>query len=370
MRKNILYVGLDVHKNTIDVALAEGGVEGEVRSYGKINSTIEALNKLIRKIRSKGSALQFVYEAGFCGYEIYRYLVSKGHACSVVAPSMIPRRSGDRIKTDRRDAVNLVRLFRAGELTSIYIPTEEDEAIRDLTRCRDDIKRLERKVRQRLLAFLLRHGFRYRGKKNWTQAHMNWLAGVKMPHPAQQIVLQEYIDASNECTDRLQRITEQIQAMLSGWSRALFVRAYQALRGVSLIVATTVVAEIGDMSRFKNPKELMAYLGLVPSEYSSGNSVHRGAITRTGNGHVRRVLIEAAWTYKAPARKSLPILKRQKGLSKSICDISWKAQTRLCARYRRLYAKGKSKQTTITAIARELSGFIWAIDQEVQQAVA
>jgi len=370
MKKNILYVGLDVHKNSIDVAIAESGIEGEVRSYGKIDSSMEALNKLIRKIRFKETKLQFVYEAGPCGYEIYRHLISKGHACSVVAPSMVPRRSGDRIKTDRRDAINLVRLFRAGELTCIYIPTEEDEAIRDLTRCRDDMKRLQRKVRQRLLAFLLRHGFRYRGKKNWTQAHMNWLAGVKMPHPAQQIVLQEYIDAAGECTNRLQRITGQIQAMLCEWSRAPFVRAYQALRGVSLIVATTVVAEIGDMSRFKNPKELMAYLGLVPSEHSSGNSVHRGAITRTGNGHVRRVLIEAAWTYKTQARKTLPILKRQAGLSKSICDISWKAQTRLCARYRRLYAKGKSRQATITAIARELSGFIWAIDQEVQQAIA
>jgi len=242
MTDNILYIGLDVHKNTIDVALAEGGVDGEVRSYGKIDNTTDALDKLLKKLQPDKSKLSVVYEAGPCGYEIYRYLISKGHACSVVAPSMIPRRSGDRIKTDRRDAVNIVRLFRAGELSSIYIPTEEDEAIRDLTRCRDDIKRLQRKVRQRLLAFLLRHGFRYRGKKNWTQAHMNWLAGVKMPHPAQQIVLQEYIDAADECTDRLQRITEQIQAMLSEWSRAPFVRAYQALRGVSLIVATTVVA--------------------------------------------------------------------------------------------------------------------------------
>jgi len=369
MKKNILYVGLDVHKNTIDVALAEGGVEGEVRSYGKINSTVEALNKLIRKIKAKESKLQFVYEAGPCGYDIYRYLVSKGYACSVVAPSMIPRRSGDRIKTDRRDAINLVRLFRAGELTGIYIPTQEDEAMRDLLRCRDDIRRLERKARQRLLAFLLRHGFDYSGK-NWSQGHLNWLAGIKLDHPAQQIVLQEYIDAAQECTDRLKRITYQIQALVPQWSRAPFVKAYQALRGVSLIVATTVAAEIGDMSRFNNPKELMAYLGLVPSEHSSGNAVHRGAITRTGNGHVRRVLVEAAWTYKMRARKTITILKRQVGLSKSIQDISWKAQTRLCTRYHRLFAKGKTKQTIITAIARELSAFIWAIDREVQQETA
>ena len=369
MMRSILYVGLDVHKNTIDVALADGRYKSQVRSYGKINNTPDALDKLLKKIQSNKSELSVVYEAGPCGYQIHRHLTAKGINCSVVAPSLIPKRSGSRIKTDRRDAVNLARLFRAGELTCIYIPNREDEAMRDLTRCRDDIRRLQRKVRQRLLAFLLRHGFRYSGTKNWTKTHMNWLAGVKMAHPAQQIVLQEYIDAANECTDRLQRITEQIQALLSEWSRAPFVKAYQALRGVSMIVATTVVAEIGDMSRFKNPKELMAYLGLVPSEHSSGNTVRRGSITRTGNGHVRRVLIEAAWTYKMQARKTLPILKRQKDLSKRICDISWKAQTRLCARYRRLYAKGKSKQATITAIARELSGFIWAIDRVVQQTI-
>jgi len=367
MKKNILYVGLDVHKNTIDVAIAEGQPEGKVRSYGKIDNTLDALDKLLRKLHSSGSELQFVYEAGPCGYQIHRYLTPTGVRCSVAAPSLIPRRSGSRIKTDRRDAINLVRLFRAGELTCIYIPTVEDEAMRDLIRCRDDIKRLERKVRQRLLSFLLRHGFHYAGNKNWTKGHMNWLAGIKLAHPAQQIVLQEYIDAVNESTERVLRLTGQIQALVPGWSRAPFVKAYQALRGVSLIVATTVVAEIGDMSRFKNPKELMAYLGLVPSEHSSGNSVRRGSITRTGNGHVRRVLIEAAWTYRMQARKTITILKRQAGLPKSICDISWKAQTRLCTRYYRLFAKGKSKQAIITAIARELSAFIWAIDREVQQ---
>jgi len=369
MGKSILYIGLDVHKNTIDVAIADGRYESQVRSYGKIINTPDALDKLLKKLQSGKSELSVVYEAGPCGYQIHRHLTSKGISCSVVAPSLIPKRSGSRIKTDRRDAANLARLFRAGELTCIYIPTREDEAMRDLTRCRDDIKRLQRKVRQRLLAFLLRHGFRYSGTKNWTKAHTNWLAGVKMAHPAQQIVLQEYIDAANECTDRVERITEQIHALLSEWSRAPFVRAYQALRGVSMIVATTVAAEIGDMSRFKKPKELMAYLGLVPSEHSSGNTVRRGSITRTGNGHVRRVLIEAAWAYRMQARKTITILKRQEDLSKSICDISWKAQTRLCTRYRRLYAKGKSKQAAITAIARELSAFLWAIDKEVQQTI-
>lgn len=367
MKKNILYIGLDVHKFTIDIAIGEGRANSEVRSYGKIDHRFGVLDKVIGKLQSKGLELQFIYEAGPCGYKLYRHLTAKGYLCSVVAPSLIPKRCGDRIKTDRRDAINLVRLFRAGELTSIYIPSEEDEAMRDLLRCRDDMRRLERKARQRLLAFLLRNGHQYSATKHWSKAHMQWLAGIKFAHIPQQIVFQEYLDTVNECSERIERITGQIRSQVPDWSRAPFVKAYQALRGVSLIVATTVVAEIGDMSRFKNPKELMAYLGLVPSEHSSGKTIRRGPITKTGNSHVRRVLVEAAWTYKVRPQKSQTILKRQQGLPKSICDISWKAQMRLSTRYWRLLARGKSRQTVITAIARELSAFIWAIDREVQQ---
>ena len=369
MKQTLLYVGLDVHKKTTDVAIASGRSNGKVRSYGKITTTLDALNKLINKLQDGDKELRFVYEAGPCGYQIYRHLDAKGIYCSVVAPSMIPRRSGDRIKTDRRDAINLVRLFRAGELTSIYVPTPEDEAIRDLLRCRDDMRRIERKARQRLLSFLLRHGYQYSGKRHWTKGFYNWLATVRFSHSAQQVTLQEYIDVTNECSERIKRITQQIQIHVEEWNRAPFVKAYQALRGVSMIVAATVVAEIGDMNRFQNPKQLMAYLGLIPSEHSSGKTVRRGPITKTGNTHVRRVLIEAAWTYKMQARVSNILLKRQKGLPKSVCDISWKAQTRLCARYRRLYARGKSRQTVVTAIARELSAFIWSIDKEIQLAV-
>jgi len=366
MKQKILYVGLDVHKNTIDVAVATGRANGKVRSYGKIDSTLDAIDKLIKKLQGRDTELRFVYEAGPCGYQIYRHLRSKKISCAVVAPSMIPRRSGDRIKTDRRDAINLVRLQRAGELTSIYVPSVEDEAIRDLVRCRDDMRRFEQKARQRLLAFLLRHGHRYSGKKHWTKGFYSWLATVKFSHPADQIALQEYIDTANECSQRLKRITEQIQVHVEQWSRVPFVRAYQALRGVSFVVAVTVVAEIGDMNRFATPKQLMAYLGLIPSEHSSGKAVRRGSITKTGNSHVRRALIEAAWTYKLPARKSIILLKRQRGLPKSVCDISWKAQTRLCARYRRLVARGKARQNVVTAIARELGAFIWAIDKQMQ----
>ena len=369
MNRKILYVGLDVHKKTTDVAIATDRSNGKVRSYGKIASTLDALNKLVEKLQVDDQKLRFVYEAGPCGYQIYRHLNAKGIHCSVVAPSMIPRRSGDRIKTDRRDAINLVRLFRAGELTSIYVPAPEDEAIRDLIRCRDDMKRFERKARQRLLSFLLRHGHQYNGKKNWSKGFYNWLATVKFSHSAQQVTLQEYLETTNECSQRIKRITEQIQVHVEEWNRAPFVKAYQALRGVSHIVATTVVSEIGDMRRFPTPKQLMAYLGLIPSEHSSGKTVRRGPITKTGNSHVRRVLIEAAWTYKMQARVSNILLKRQKGLPKSVCDISWKAQTRLCARYRRLFARRKSRQTVVTAIARELSAFIWAIDKEIQLAM-
>jgi len=205
MKNRLLYVGLDVHKNTTDVAIASGRSNGKVRSYGKITSTLDALNKLIKKLQDGDKELQFVYEAGPCGYQIYRHLNAKDIHCCVVAPSMIPRRSGDRIKTDRRDAINLVRLFRAGELTSIYVPTPEDEAIRDLVRCRDDMKRFERKARQRLLSFLLRHGHHYNGKKNWTKGFYSWLATVRFSYPAQQITLQEYIDVTNECSERIER---------------------------------------------------------------------------------------------------------------------------------------------------------------------
>ena len=370
MKKKVLYIGLDVHKNTIDVAIATGRSNGKVRSYGKINSTLDALNKLIEKLHGNNPELRFVNEAGPCGYQIYRHLQSKNIDCAVVAPSMIPKRSGDRIKTDRRDAINLVRLFRAGELTSIYVPTVEDEAIRDLVRCRDDMRRFEHKARQRLLAFLLRHGHHYPGNRHWTKVYYNWLATVRFSHSADQIAFQEYVDMVNECGQRLKRITEQIQAHVEQWDRSSFVKAYQALRGVSFVVAVTVVAEIGDMNRFQTPKQLMAYLGLIPSEHSSGKSIRRGSITKTGNGHVRRVLVQAAWTYRMPARVSTVLLKRQQGMPKSICDISWKAQTRLCARYRRLLARGKSKQTVVTAIAREFGAFIWAIDRKMKEAIA
>ncbi|MDA3869121.1 MAG: IS110 family transposase [Gammaproteobacteria bacterium] len=366
MKKSTMYVGLDVHKNSIEVAIAESGRHSEVRSYGKIDGTLAALDKVARKLEAKGSALYFAYEAGPCGYEIYRHLTKKGYDCIVVAPSMIPRQSGNRIKNDRRDAQMLARLHRAGELTNIYIPELEDEAMRDLTRAREDAKSVERKAKQRILAFLLRHGHRYTGKTAWSGAHFRWISTIKMPHPAQQIVLQESLDALSECTERVNRLTEQIQQLLPQWRMYPVAKALQTLRGVSLIVASTTVAELGDLTRFARPVELMSYLGLVPSEHSSGETTKRGSITKTGNGHVRRVLVEAAWAYRLPARISPKLHKRQEGMPLNICAISWKAQLRLCTRYKRLLARGKATQLIITAIARELCAFMWAIANEVE----
>jgi transposase len=369
MTDSSTFIGMDVHKNSIDIAIAQSGRKGQVRHYGKIDGTLSALDKVVRKLVSNGNRLRFVYEAGPCGYQIYRHLSAQGFDCSVVAPSRIPRSSGNQIKNDRRDALMLARLHRAGELTSVYVPRAEDEAIRDLTRAREDAKSDEKKSKQRLLAFLLRSGIRYTGRALWSQAHVRWLSDVKMPHRSQQIVLQEYIGTLNQCKDRVQRLTEQIQQLLPEWQLFPVVRALQSMRGVSLIVASTTVAEVGDLKRFKNPAELMSYLGLVPSENSSGPKTRRGSITKTGNGHVRRVLVEAAWAYRLPARVSRVLLKRQEGVSQSICDIAWKAQIRLCSRYRYLWAKGKVKQVVVTAIARELCAFMWAIANETQATV-
>ena len=369
MEHNITIVGLDVHKNSIEIVTAETAGNQEVRHYGKILGDMTSLDKAIRKlrsVRSNGAELRFVYEAGPCGYEIYRHLTKQGFQCVVVAPSMIPKKSGNRIKNDRRDAENLVRLERAGELTKIYVPREEDEAMRDLTRAREDAVKAQRTARQRLGAFLLRHGHRYPGRTTWGPAHMRWLSDITMPHPAQQVTLQEYIHAITEGTGRVTRLTDQIQKLLPEWHMAPVVKALQALRGVAPIVATTSVAEIGDMNRFEKPKQLMTYLGLIPSEHSSGESIKRGGITKTGNGHVRRAIIEAAQAYSFPARVSRHILKRQEGLPQSVREIAWKAQVRLCGRFRRLMARGKQRNKVVTAIARELAGFMWAIAKEVQ----
>ncbi len=366
MEKCITYVGLDVHKNSIAVAFADAGCDSEPRPYGIIDSDLASLDKVARKLVSRGSEPRFVYEAGPCGYEIYRHLKRHKFECIVAAPSLIPRKSGDRIKNDRRDAKMLARLYRAGELTPVYVPSSEDEAMRDLSRAREDAKRAERKARQQLGAFLLRHGYRYSGLSQWTLTHWRWISDIKMTHAAQQFTLQEYVDAVRSSAERVERITEQIRLLAGEWRLGPVVEALQALRGVSLIVAVSVVSELGDLSRFDNPRKVMAYLGLIPSLYSTGETIRRGPITKTGNAHARQMLTEAAWAYRMPARVGRRLRDRQQKLPEKVWQIAWKAQVRLCARYARLVARGKSCQVAITAVARELAAFMWAIARTVE----
>ena len=369
MEKSITYIGLDVHKETIAVALAEAGKRGEVREYGTIANTPTALKALASKLAKSGSALRFCYEAGPCGYGIQRQLSAAGHDCVVVAPSLIPRKPGDRIKTDRRDAANLARLHRAGELTPVWVPDPAHEAVRDLVRARQAAVRALRQARQQLSGFLLRQGQHY-SRPAWTLMHRRWLAGLRFAQAAHHLVLEDCIAAVEAATARRDRLEAHIAAALPDWSLAPVVRALQALRGMALVAAATLVAELGDITRFTNPRQLMAYLGLVPSEHSSGGTRRQGAITKAGNGSARRMLIEAAWSYRFPARISRELLLRQEGLAKPIRDTAWKAQERLCGRYRKLARAGKPPNVVTTAIARELAGFVWAIARQAQPAAA
>jgi transposase len=363
--KPITYVGLDVHKDTIAVALAEAGGGKEVREYGKITNTPTALKALATKLSRGGRRLLFCYEAGPCGYGIQRQLSLDGHDCVVVAPSLIPCKPGDRIKTDRRDAINLAKLHRAGELTPVWVPDPAHEAIRDLVRARLAAVRSLRQARQQLTSFLLRHGHHYH-RPAWTLMHRRWMAGLRFEQPAHHIVIEDCIAAVEAATVRRDRLEAHIEAALPDWSLAPVVRALQALRGMALVAAATMVAELGDITRFANPRQLMAYLGLVPAEHSSGAARRQGGITKAGNGAARRMLIEAAWSYRFPARISREQLLRQEGLAKPIRDIAWKAQERLCRRYRKLARTGKSPAVVTTAIARELAGFAWAIAKHAQ----
>lgn len=367
-----IFVGLDVHKDSIDIALVECDRKATVRFYGTVGGDLADLEKAVRRIRKAHpiSVFHFVYEAGPCGYDIYRYLTRAGYECMVVAPSMIPKRSGDRIKTDRRDAIMLASLHRAGELTAVFVPREEDEAMRDLVRAREDAVKAARVAKQQLKGFLLRHGVKFAGSGDWKASYMKWLADIKMPNTAQQIVLQDYLNAVKDGGERVLNLESQIREVLPSWELAPVVKALQAMRGVALITAVTVVAELGDLKRFDNPRQLMSYLGLVPSEHSSGGTRRTGSITKAGNGHVRKALVEAAHNYRLPARISKTLLERQVGLPKVIRDIAWKAQVRLCARFRKLVAKGKKNQTVVCAIARELCAFMWAIAREVKTTTA
>jgi transposase len=364
-QSSTLYVGMDVHKDSIAVAYVAQDHHAEVVSLGNIGTRQCDIDPLIRRLQSKSPHLVFVYEAGPCGYWLYRYLTQKGHACWVVAPSLIPKKAGDRVTTDRRDAVLLARLMRSGDLPAVYVPRVEDEAIRDLSRAREDTIRDLRAAKFRLKAFLLRQDLRYTGQATWGPAHLRWLSEVVCATPAQQIVFQEYVRAVNEHTERLQRLAQELHEQVHTWRLQPVVEALQALRGVQFTVAVTVLAELGDLTRFDNPRQLMRYLGLTPSEYSSGERRRQGSITKTGNTQARHALVEGAWAYRYPANVSRHLQLRLEKLSKTVQDISWKAQVRLCKRYRKLSARGKHPNQVVVAIARELIAFMWAMAKEV-----
>jgi transposase len=360
-----LYVGLDVHKDSSAVAYVAKAHDADVSYLGPIGTRHVDIDQLLRKLHSKAKHLVFVYEAGPCGSWLYRYLAKKGYACWVVAPSLIPKKAGDRVKTDRRDAVQLARLLRSGDLTPVYVPTVEDEAIRDRTRAREDALRDLKAAKLRLKAFLLRHGLRYTGRAAWGPAHLRWLSGVVCPTPVQQIAFQGYVRAVSAHTERLQRLEHELQEQVTSWRLHPVVEALQALRGVQVTVAVTTVAELGDLARFDTPRQLMKFLGLIPSEYSSGERRRQGSITKAGNMHARRALVEGAWAYRYPAKVSRHLQLRLETQPEAIQDISWKAQVRLCKRYRKLLARGKHANQVVVAIAREPVGFMWAIAKQV-----
>lgn len=365
MKYNTKYVGLDVSKEKIAVAIADEGM-GESRYFGMITNTPEALRKLVNKIGHEGN-LKFCYEAGPTGYGVYRLLLSLGVECVVIAPSLIPQKPGDRVKTDRRDAIRLAQLYRAGELTPIYVPTEEDEMLRDLVRAREDAKEDELRAKHRLSKFLLRRDVQPpKGVKTRTYAHREWLNALTFPSSMLNTVFQEYLQHLVEIEQRIQRLEKEIKIQAEEGYHAPLIQAFQTLRGVAVITATALAAEVCSFTRFKKANQFMGYTGLVPSESSSGDIRKQGKITKTGNQHIRWLLIESAWSYRYKPVVKGNLKKRQEGQPASVTFISWKAQQRLHKKYYRLLSKGKAPGKAVTAVARELAGFIWAIAREVE----
>src|ERR1700742_925989 len=361
-----VFVGIDVAKLRNAVAIAEAGRDGEIRYMGEFDASPEGVTRLIRKLAARHGKLHVCYEAGPTGYGLYRQILALGHECIVVAPSLIPRRSGDRVKTNRRDAQCLARLLRAGELTAVWVPDETHEAVRDLVRTRAMAVEDYRRKRQPVTSFLLRHGRNYEGKTSWRGRHKRWLDGQSFIHPAQRLAFQEMLNAVQATVERIDRLEAALLDIVPAWTMAPVVAAFQAMRGVQFMTAVTMVSEAGDLRRFDHPRQLMAFLGLVPSERSTGETRHQGGITKTGNSHARKALIEAAWTYRHPAGIGEHHQRRQAALPERVREIAWKAQTRLCARFRRLLAKGKRNTVVVVAIAREIAAFLWAIARLIE----
>lgn len=367
MKKKVQFLGLDVHAETIAVAVAE--TDGEVRSLGTVPNRSESVRKLVKKLGG-AKDLRACYEAGPCGYVLYWQLTELGVDCEVVAPTLVPMMAGDRVKTDRRDAQKLARCFRAGDLTAVWVPDAAHEALRDLVRARLAAKHDQTRHRHQLSKFLLRHGRRREaGKKAWTLAHLEWTRRQVFEQPAQQSVLEDYLHEVEQAGERIKRLERSIDEAIEKASPEIreVIDALQALRGIAKLSAVTIVAEVGRLSRFDKPRQLMGYTGIVSREHSSGDRVRRGAITKTGNAHLRRIVCEAGWAYRHRPAVGPTLRKRQEGLPKEVTDIAWKAQKRLHARYVTLMGKNKVAPKTITAVGRELLGFVWAIGVEVER---
>lgn len=365
----VRFVGLDVHADTIAVAVAEQ--DGEIRSHGTIPNRLESIRKLMGKL-GPTNQIKACYEAGPTGYVLYWQLTQLGVACEVIAPSLVPAKPGDRVKTDRRDAEKLARCYRAGELTAVWVPDAAHEALRDLVRAREAAKKDQLRARHRLGKFLLRHGWRAEAMKAWTKQHLEWISSkVRFSEPALEATLADYKEEVEHVAARIVKLEKAIDEAVQKAPPEIraVIEALQALRGVAQTTAATIVSELGTLSRFTNPRQLMGYSGLVPSEHSSGNRVQRGSITKTGNGHLRRVLVEAAWAYQHRPNVTGFLLRRQKNLelSEEVKKTAWKAQQRLHKRYKALAARGKNKNQIVTALGRELLGFIWAIATGVEK---
>jgi len=365
MKDSQKFIGLDVSKDIISVGIAEEG-RGEPRFHGNIQNTPESIRKLFKKLGAPENLL-VCYEAGSCGYSIYRQLLSMDIECIVVAPTLIPKRAGDRVKTDRRDALRLAQLLRAGELTSVWVPDETHEALRDLIRARFDTREDLQRVRQRLVHFLLRHEIRPpQGVKNWTVKYRTWLNSLTFDKPSLRIVFQEYYHSIYEVEERMKRIEAQIHEEAIASEHAPVIQALQTLRGIAEVTAVTLVAEVGQFSRFSNPRHLMSYAGLVPKEYSSGSNRWQGSITKVGNSHIRRALVECSWSYRHRPSLKGELLKRQANQPIEAQRIAWKAQHRLNLKYNRITSRGKTGKFAVVAVARELIGFIWAIGCSIE----
>jgi len=369
MREKLRFLGLDVHAETIAVAVAEP--DGEVRNLGTIANREDSIRKFIKKLGSP-EQLRACYEAGPTGFVLYWQLTQLGVDCVVVAPTLVPKKPGDRVKTDRRDALKLARSHRSGDLTAVWVPDEDSEALRDLVRQREAAKQDQLRARHRLTKFLLRTGQRPPlGLKAWTERYMRWLEQVRFTQPAQEVTLRDCLNEVEHMSARVKRLEEAILEVvkLAPQSMQEVIRGLQALRGVAHISAVTIAAELGNISsRFQSARKLMGYSGVFPSEDSSGNRIRRGGITKTGNAHLRRIVVESAWCYRHWPRVGARLRKRQQGIPAEITEIAWKAQNRLHKRYMKLSMAGKDPRKVMTAVARELLGFIWAIAIKAEQA--